>query len=199
VPLAGRINAAERYAIDWIQVDPGRVGDPSIPEGLLPSFEGDPSRNESYLAYDEPLLAVGDGTVVEVHDTLADGTPQTLPQGLPIPELGGNYVVLDLGRGFYALYGHARPGTITVKQGDHVERGDVVGRLGNSGNSTEAHLHFHVMRGPTPLASTNWPYEISDFDVVGSFGDEGFVEEPAPGPRHDELPLALNVIDFPEG
>ncbi len=197
MPMNGRLNATERYAIDWIQVDPSRVGDPSVPDGLLPSFEGDPSLNESYLAYDEPLLAVADATVVSVVDELEEGTPQELPEGLPIERLAGNSVILDLGDGFYALYSHAKPDSISVEEGDRVKRGEVIGRLGSTGNSSEPHLHFHVMRGPAPLAATNWPYEISDFDVVGSFGDDGFVEEPAPGPRRNELPLALNVVDFP--
>ena len=196
LPMAGRLHATERYAIDWIQIEPDRV-EQTLAEGLLPSFDGDPTRNESYLAYGQPLLAVADGTVVDVVDGLDDATPQELPAHLALDELGGNLVILDLGDGYYAFYAHVQRGSVPVKVGDRVRRGDVVGRLGNSGNSTEAHLHFHISRGPTPLAATNWPFVIAEFDVVGSLTETGLVPDPTPGPRKDQLILVRNVTSFP--
>jgi murein DD-endopeptidase MepM/ murein hydrolase activator NlpD len=196
LPVGGRINGTERYAIDWIQIEPERAPE-TLAQGLLPSFRGDPERNEDYLAYGQPLLAVGDGTVVKVVDHYGDATPQHLPPGLGLEELGGNTVIIDLGDGFYAFYAHVKPGSITVSEGDRVRRGDVIGRLGNSGNSTEAHLHFHVMRGLAPLAAINWPFVIDEFDVEGSLSEEGLVPEPAPGPRRDELVLIHDVTSFP--
>lgn len=200
LPLDGRINATERYAIDWLQIEPERL-DEALSQGLLPSFASDPTRNEDYLAHDEPLLAVGDGTVVAVVDGFEDSVPQELPSGLGIDGLGGNTLVLDLGDGYFAFYAHVAPGSFTVAEGDRVTRGQVLARLGNTGNSTEAHLHFHVMRGRAPLASTNWPFVIDDLDVVGSVverdGVTSLVAGPTPGPRRDELVLAGTVTSFP--
>jgi murein DD-endopeptidase MepM/ murein hydrolase activator NlpD len=69
--------------------------------------------------------------------------------------------VLDLGGGTYAFYAHLQPGSLRVKNGDRVTRGRVLGLLGNSGNSTEPHLHFHVSDGMSPLGSEGLPYTIA--------------------------------------
>jgi murein DD-endopeptidase MepM/ murein hydrolase activator NlpD len=58
-------------------------------------------------------------------------------------------------------------GSASVKVGDKVTRGQIIGRLGNSGNTSEAHLHFHVSSGPVPLCSDNVPYEIDRFALAG--------------------------------
>jgi hypothetical protein len=201
LPLNGRMNATERYAIDFLRIDPAQLKDPSKnTSGGLPSFTGDPSAQASYLAYGQDLLAVGDATVVDVVDGRPDAVPHVLPSGLSLQELGGNYVLLDLGDGYYAFYGHVVAGSFTVKKGDHVAKGAVIGKLGNSGNSSEAHLHFHIARGPTPLAADNWPYEFDSFTAQGTVDErDGSLDTAtiAPGPRTDALPLTLNVIDFP--
>lgn len=196
LPMSGRINATERYAIDWIQIDPARAEE-MIAQRLMPSFTGDRAANASYLAYDEPLLAVADGTVTSTVDSYDDAIPPDVTPGLAVDELGGNTVIIDLGGGFYAFYGHVVRGSITVKPGDKVTKGQVIGRLGNTGNSTEAHLHFHIMRGPTPLGSTNWPYEIESFDLAGSFSEAG-IATTTTGPRRDALILVNDLTSFPK-
>ena len=80
--------------------------------------------------------------------------PGALPPGLPIAEADGNFVVLDIGNGAFVLFAHMQPGSVTVKAGDKVKRGQVLGRVGNTGNSQAPHLHLHVMDGPSPLLST---------------------------------------------
>ena len=79
--------------------------------------------------------------------------------------VGGNYVALDIGNGKYALYAHVQPGSLRVKVGDRVKRGQVLALLGNSGNSTEPHVHFQIADGPTFLSSEGLPYAI-DFQVA---------------------------------
>lgn len=195
LPMNGRINGTERYAIDWVQIEPGRTAE-TLARGLLPSFSSDPTRNEDYLAYDEPLLAVGDATVTEVRDDADDAVPQSEPGRLPLEQLAGNSITLDLGNGFYAFYAHVKRGSFTVHEGDRVRKGDVIARLGSSGNSTEPHLHFHIMRGPTPLAATNWPFEIERFTMVGTLTENGIEPDPTPGPRTNALVLVRNVTDF---
>lgn len=204
-PVGGRMNFGERYAVDWVKpdltLDAAAIA-ASLDAGYLPTFDGDPIDNEAYRAYGEPLLAVADGTVVTVTSGQRDEEPQVPPTGLSAAELGGNHVVLDIGGGVYAFYAHLPPDGATVEVGDKVSRGQVIGRLGNSGNTTEAHLHFHLMRSPAPLTGTNVPFEIATLSYVGSMFLQavpfmGFTPGPNPGTRTDQLPLEASVVDFP--
>jgi murein DD-endopeptidase MepM/ murein hydrolase activator NlpD len=187
--VGGRLNGSERYAIDWLRIDPAK--------NPVTTHTGDGTRNEDYLAYDAPLLAVADGTVAVVVSDNKDATPQVITPDQAFKELGGNYVIIDIGGGNFAFYAHMRPGSASVKVGDKVTRGQVIGRLGNSGNTTEAHLHFHVSRAPVPLSSDNVPFEIGRFTFAGRLDGEHFVPEAKPSERTNQLPLAWDVVDFP--
>jgi murein DD-endopeptidase MepM/ murein hydrolase activator NlpD len=116
--------------------------------------------------------------------------------------VGGNHVALDIGGGKYALYAHAQPGSLKVKVGDHVKRGQVLALLGNSGNSTEPHVHFQIADGPTFLSSEGVPYATS-FEVVGGCGI-GMGPTPkidckrhAPVPVKGGIPLQNEIVRFP--
>jgi murein DD-endopeptidase MepM/ murein hydrolase activator NlpD len=109
-------------------------------------------------------------------------------------------VILYIGGGRYAFYAHLKPGGIEVKEGDQVRSGQRIARLGNSGNTSAPHLHFHVMDAPVPLgADHNLPY------VFDSFVYQGYLEDPdgtpilldTPEPREDELPLYQSLVTFP--
>jgi murein DD-endopeptidase MepM/ murein hydrolase activator NlpD len=130
------------------------------------------------------------------------------PVGLA--QADGNYVILRLGHRRYALYAHLEPGSLRVKAGDRVHRGQVIGRLGNSGSSSGPHLHFQVMDRPSALASDGLPYVLSRFDLTGRIPPldsalEATVNAGAPvpvdpegaGPRRRQLPLGRDVVTFP--
>ena len=189
--VGGRINAAERFAIDFLRID--TTVSPVV------TFDGDGSRNEDYLAYGVPLLAVADGTVVSVLSDVADSTPQVVPTDLSFAQLGGSYVILDIGGGNFVYYAHMVPGSATVRVGEKVVRGQVIGELGNSGNSTEAHLHLHVARAGLPLSSDNVPFELDRFTFVGTLTGDDVVPGPDAGERVQQLPLDGSVVDFPPG
>lgn len=202
VPTGGRINAGERYGIDWNKVDidaeppPGRVA---------ASYKGDPTKNEDYLAYGQPLLAVADGTVVNVVSDQPEAAPgETLP-GLTMATAGGNVVMIDIGGGVFAFYAHMVPDSATVKVGDKVTRGQVIGKLGNSGNTSEVHLHFQLQASPAVFVGDNVPFEIDTLSVAGSFLGSGapndpvrWVPSPDAGPRTNQLPLERSVVSFPD-
>jgi hypothetical protein len=196
IPIGGRINAAERYAIDWFQIDQSPGADLN-PGKSISSHRGDPTKNESYLAYGEPLLAVADGTVVTVVSDVADTPPLIPPVGLELSELGGNVVTIDIGGGVFAFYAHVAPGSPTVKVGDKVTRGQVIGTLGNSGNSTEAHLHFQLATSAASLTGDNLPFEIDTLTLVGNYPDGVFAPGPDAGPRTNQLPLIASLVSFP--
>ena len=197
----GWIYYGQRFAIDWMRLDDaGRF------------VHGDPADVHNYTCYGVDILAVADGTVVQVLDALGDQPPGKLPDPntITIKNVLGNHVILDLGNGVYAFYAHMEKGSIRVVEGQHVKRGDVLGKLGNSGNTSAPHLHFHLMEGPSALASNGMPYVIDSFALAGTIPAKKFAAAPSiegtwgdglfpsPSPRHGEFPLDLDVIDFPE-
>ena len=86
-----------------------------------------------------------------------------------------------------------QPGSVRVHKGDRVTRGQVIGLVGNTGNSVAPHLHFQVMAGPSSFASNGLPYEIDSFQVTGSTpGTAAFDEAEAKG-----TPLAITPVSPP--
>jgi hypothetical protein len=182
LPVNGRVYLAQRFAVDWEQLDAqGRV------------YAGAQSEPASYTIYGREVLAVADAPVVAVIDGLPDQPPGKMPSDIAIEEADGNSIVLDLGSGRYALYAHLRAGSIMVKAGDRVQRGQAIARVGNSGNTLAPHLHFHVMDTPSPLASNGLPYSIDAFQVTGATsGTEAFDKAEAAG-----SPLAIAPVAPP--
>jgi Peptidase family M23 len=185
-----KLLAAERYAIDWIRSDDeGHI--------LLPSDTTN-TKLTDYPAYGEPIISVKGGKVVKAVDKYPDLKPGVRDPNLTLEDAPGNHVIVDIGGGRYAIYAHLMPGSITVEEGDHVGRGQLLGRLGNSGNTNAPHLHFHVMDAPTPLgADHNLPYVFDSFAYQGRIEDDLTpVLLKDPQPREDELPLTQSVVAF---
>jgi hypothetical protein len=179
-PLQGKSRIAQRFAIDWVQRGDGAA-----------SFAGDQKNNASYYAYGEEALAVTDAVVVAVKDGIPENEPGLASRAVPVTleTIGGNHVVLDLGGGRFAFYAHLQPGSLRVKAGDKVRRGQVLGLVGNSGNSTEPHLHVQVSAGASPLGSEGVPYVLDAFELLSG---------PNPGARENELPLQNDSVRFGE-
>lgn len=123
--------------------------------------------------------------------------PGALPSGIPFDQLTGNTIVLDLAHGIFATYGHMKMNSATVRVGERVKKGREIGRVGNSGNTSEAHLHFQLQRGPLPLTADQVPWEIDSFTLTGFATPNGVLTDPTLGPRTDELPLADTISNFP--
>jgi hypothetical protein len=179
----GRALICRRYAIDWMQVENGA------------SFSGDARDKRSYYAYGKPVVAVADATVV----TSRDGQPENVPghnedfkPAVPItPEtIAGNTLTLDLGGGQFAYYLHLQPGSLRVKVGDHVKRGQLLARIGASGDAREPHLHFQVTNSSTMLGGDGLPYLVDHFGVESEKDWHS---------RTRELPLKDMVVDFGTG
>lgn len=152
IVLNGELSISEEFAVDWVKL--GQNG---------ATFSGDPLVNTSYFAYGQNVIAAARGSIVEVVNDIAENTPTQFPNpdDLEVETLPGNHIVEDFGDGRYALHAHMIPGSVRVKKGDAVVPGEVLGLLGNSGNSTQPHLHFHVMDGPTPLGPRGVPFQIA--------------------------------------
>jgi hypothetical protein len=196
-PLDGSLWAAERFAIDYIQLSP---------DGTI--FNGDRAKPESYPYFGADIHAVADGPVVAVVDGLPEQVAGKSPTGLPLEQYGGNHVVQDIGGGNYAFYAHLKTGSVKVKPGDQLTSGQVIASLGNSGNTDAPHLHFHVMSTPDPLRSNGLPFVFKDFTLDGRLASMGALDplltgQPAsmaPGSAaRDEKnlsPLVLDVMTY---
>jgi murein DD-endopeptidase MepM/ murein hydrolase activator NlpD len=157
-------------------------------------YAGPREEVRSYTIYGREALAVADARVASVVDYLPEQTPGRFPEAISIAQADGNSVVLDLGGGRFALYAHLQPRSVRVRKGERVRRGQVLGLVGNSGNSVAPHLHFHVMDGASALDSNGLPYEIDAFEVAGHTpGTAAFDEAEEKG-----TPLAVTPVTPPE-
>jgi murein DD-endopeptidase MepM/ murein hydrolase activator NlpD len=139
-----------------------RAADLVVVDGSGKTHRGDGKRNEDYLAYGQDILTVADGTVV----TAIDGVPDSAP-GVMNPYFAlGNVVIIKHGGAVYSAYAHLQPGKLRVKAGATVKKGAVIGVCGNSGNSSEPHLHFQLQDGA--LFESSWGVEpiFKDVPVV---------------------------------
>jgi len=193
-PLAGTsyvgagpsLHSHHRWAVnEEFALDLGALG------GDGKTHKGNGTHLDDYYAYGHDVLAVADGTVVE---TAADGTEandrlrrpgesaddfqkRTLSAQSELlaksyKAVIGNYVVIRHAGGEYSHYAHLKQGSVRVKAGDTVARGQAIGQLGQTGNSTEPHLHFQLTDGPDPMYSRGIPIVFKDLvvealDLVG--------------------------------
>lgn len=197
VPVDGKVRIAQRFAIDWMCLGP---------DGRL--FHGDPKSNASFYDYGAEVLAVADGRISDLKDGLPEnaGSNEQSTRAITLDNLVGNYLMLDLGHGRFALYAHLQPGSLQVKLGDKVKAGQVLARLGNSGNSDAPHLHFHLVDGNSPVGAEGLPYELETFTQLGLIEgpevlDTGKAWQPktgaAPVVHRREFPLDNAVVTFP--
>lgn len=104
------------------------------------SFKTDGKTNEDYYSFGKELFAPCDGEIVLVVDGIKDNKPGVL-NPIYIP---GNTVIIKTAQNEYLFFAHFKQNSIKVKQGEKVNKGQLLGLCGNSGNSSEAHLHFHI-------------------------------------------------------
>jgi murein DD-endopeptidase MepM/ murein hydrolase activator NlpD len=194
----GHLRLSQRFAVDFSALldDQGR------------SHSGDPDQNASYFNYGQPVLAVAAGTVVDATDGLPDQIPNQ-NASIPPAEWGGNEVILELDSGIYVGYGHLKPGSVRVEPGQRVRPGEVLGELGNSGNSSGPHLHMQLMTDPSFLDADGLPFVIDGFRLDGVVPSlEAFLQAdtagtPVPidaalaGDRHRQGITSIDVVTFP--
>ena len=172
-------HTGHRWAIpEEFALDIAKIGESGL------SHKGDGTRFNDYYAYGADVLAAANGRVTSVandqpEDPSAMQRPnesqeayfarlqkeqaERLAKGLTA--IAGNYVMIDHGKNEYSLYAHLQPGSVRVHVGDQLKAGDVIGKLGSSGNSTEPHLHFHVCDKPDPLMCAGIPVNFSNITI----------------------------------
>ena len=169
VPSHGTAMFATGYAIDFVPVDARGRSAPFTLTSLV-----SPEAPERSPGFGRPILAPGSGVVVAVHDGEPDheafrGLPSigyALTQRRRAAEgwagLAGNHVVIELAPGVLVALCHLRQGSISVLRGEQVAAGDTVGQCGNSGNSTEPHLHLQAMNHPDAGRASAVPISFED-------------------------------------
>ena len=184
VALAGRARISQRFAIDWVKIGPN--GD---------TWHDDRSRIENYWGFGEPVVAVADGEVVEAIDSIADNPRGRLPTAT-IANIAGNHVIVRFGPSRFVMFAHLKRGSVRVKTGQRVKRGEVVGLLGNSGQSTGPHLHLQVMDAPSPLAAEGVPFVLDNFTFLG-LGRDYEPGKHVNVSKRRELPIGDAVVHLP--
>ena len=194
VAVDGKMGIAQRFAIDWMCLGP---------DGQL--FHGDTKSNANYYDYGVNVLAVADARVSDSKDGIPDnvGSSERSDRVITLDNVVGNYLILDLGKGRFALYAHLQPGSLKVKLGDHVEVGQVLALLGNSGNSDAPHLHFQLMDVNSSLGAEGIPYELESFTQLGTADDSDDAKPWRPKPNENpivhqrEFPVNNTVVNLP--
>ena len=197
VPINGALQGSEQFAIDYVQIGPNNT-----------CCNGPVTALTSWWGYNTPVLAAAPGVVV----TVEDGRPDQQPVGtvsLPPGEDGpGNRVVEDIGSGRYVGYAHLKPGSIPawVRPGARLRQGDLIGRVGNSGNSQAPHLHFQVMDAPSFFDATGLPFvfevqllegRVSEAEAAGSLqGVAVPIDRTGAGVRRGQLPARNGVFGY---
>lgn len=177
----GQAQLSRRFAFDFRKMKAGV------------SFSGDARDVRAHYVYGEKVFAVADGTVAVARDGFPDNIPRTaagFTPALPVTldNLAGNTVVIALGDGQFASYAHLQPGSVQVKPGQRVKRGQWLGRVGNSGDAREPHLHFQLTSNADILASEGAPYVFEQYRMKI---DGGQWEA-----RSREFPMGPMTIDF---
>ncbi|HEX8395514.1 MAG TPA: M23 family metallopeptidase [Longimicrobium sp.] len=133
------------------------------------SHSGDGSALEQYYCYGQPILAPGDGTVATVVDGLPDQRIGSMDRANP----AGNHVIIDHGNSEFSLLAHLRPGSVAVRAGDRVRAGQKLGECGNSGNTSEPHLHYHLQNGPVFGRAEGLPAIFRGYTANGQRVEQG--------------------------
>ncbi|MGH7711525.1 MAG: M23 family metallopeptidase [Gemmatimonadaceae bacterium] len=190
--IDGRARIPARYAIDWIRLPAsGTIDKPDAAD-----------RN----GFGADVLAVADGIIASAVDDTPDNEGAPTPAAHRLENASGNYIAIDLGDGRFAFYEHLKRGSIRVKKGDRVRRGQVIAQLGNSGSSSIGpHLHFHVSDANHTLAAEGLPFVFRRFEQLGAFRSIAALiagERWAPAAQREniriqERPIPNAVLRFP--
>lgn len=150
-------DVGQRFALDLLIMRDGQ------------SLSGDPSSLESYHCWGQPILAPAEGIVVRAVDGLPD---QAIGASHPANP-AGNHVVMNFGNDEYGFLAHLRQGSVRVAKGDAVAAGQAIGRCGNSGNTSEPHLHFHMQTSPMLGQGEGLPVQFTNYRANGTLINRG--------------------------
>ncbi|HXZ32185.1 MAG TPA: M23 family metallopeptidase [Terriglobales bacterium] len=168
--------------------------DGPLPASHVPPRHDGATRNENWWGWGEPVLAVADGEITEIVDGIPDNTPRTLPP-VTLDNIAGNHIILKIAANRYVTYAHLQNGSIKVRLHDRVQRGTTLALLGNSGNTTGAHLHMQVTDRNSVLEAEGVPFVFASFTYHGP-GSEYELDKHPSIPWSNSIPPENAVVEF---
>lgn len=158
----GKSRLPGRFAIDFIRVDAqGRYA--AADENFI----------KNWLGYGNEVIAVKDGIIASTSDVFSESPTLSEHPKYPPEKATGNYVSINIGDGLAAFYEHLKPGSIKVRPGQKVKKGDVIASIGFTGSTTGPHLHFHVADEDSPLGAEGVSFAFEKFTLLGAYTDFG--------------------------
>lgn len=151
------VTCDQRFAYDFVVLRESR------------SCAGRGNNNADYFCFGQTIFAPGDGAVVEANDGVADNVPGEMNRKC-VP---GNHVVIDHGNSEFSFLAHLKNGTVRVQREQNVRAGDPIGECGNSGNSSEPHLHYHLQNTAILFKGEGLPVLFHDYVVDGRLVERG--------------------------
>jgi hypothetical protein len=156
---------------------------------------GSGAENADYAAFGESVYAMADGRVLQVVNGISDHAPGRPDSTNP----DGNFVLTEVGDE-YLVYAGLQKGSIALKPGDPIKRGDLIGRIGNSGSSAEPELRIRLISAPDPLRSTGLEFGFQSYYWVGWLKGAEWLRarfpDAEPGIRRGETPPSGSVVRF---
>jgi len=144
--LRHRGSVSQTYAYDFVIMD-----------GYGKSCQGNSTDLHNYFCYAKDIIATADGIVVQVRKNAKDSLVDGVKAYCGSSDIRGNYITIKHNDGEYSVSAHLMPGSIVVEAGDKVKQGMVIAKCGNSGNSSEPHLHFQFQSGKSFFFSAGLP------------------------------------------
>lgn len=174
----------QRYAYDFIMLDEHGK-----------SHDGKFNECNGYYCYDKDILSPADGVVVEIVNNASDSL--IFPKGRffsRAKHVAGNYIVIQHTKSEYSTLVHLKKDSITVKVGETVSQGQTIAKCGNTGNSTEPHLHFQLQTGQSFYNSAGLPIHFRNINLLQLSKYETF--DPRPHMDFDQVPKGYITRGF---
>jgi hypothetical protein len=156
---------SQRYALDFVKADEE-----------FKRHKGNGNQLNEYYCYGEEILAAASGFVIQTDNSISDA---------PFPGWGfcdftaksfiGNFVLIQHAEAEYGFYAHLVKESICVSPGEFVEQGQVIGKCGHSGHSSEPHLHFHLQDSSDLFKGIGLPVKFHNIEIDQSFVEKGYV------------------------
>lgn len=194
----GKVIYPQRFALDWIFVN----DDEKFAKNNV-------KQNKNWYGYGLDIVSVEDGVVVDIKDGIIENEPLSdeMAVRINLETLAGNYVVIDIGNDLYAVYGHLIPNSLKVNIGDKIKKGQLIGLLGNSGNSDLPHLHFQlVSKSIKPMGGEGIPFHLKEYTQlkyysakeISSLFHNNYVPLDSLNPvkKTNEFPVGFGLIEI---
>lgn len=179
VPSHGTSDFGESYAIDFVMINDAK--------GIKKPYKSNPIKYvmsgvplSDFYGWGQSIYSPIDGKVLAIENNvperqivnpftdlqyMREATREYISTRKNPEKIAGNYVLLEISNGKYALLAHLLKGSVVVKPGDSVEIGEVIGKLGHSGNSTMPHLHMQFMNSPDFNIAKGIPFKIKEYEI----------------------------------